>query len=106
MGAQQSNSSMRPYMDANRSRRPKSIHDPAYRGLCEIVRQLREDKGLTQRELAEIMNEHRSFIWKTEAGERRLDAVELVRWSLGCGVDPEVVFAQIRKKVKTSRRRV
>jgi transcriptional regulator with XRE-family HTH domain len=97
---------MRPYMDARKTRRPKSIHDPAYRELCAILRQLREVKGLTQRELAEIMNEHRSFVWKSEAGERRLDAVELVRWCLACDADPDEVFAQIRKKVKTSRRRV
>lgn len=93
-------------MDARRTRRPKSIHDPAYRQLCTILKQMREEAGLTQRELAEILDEHRSFVWKSEAGERRIDAVELIRWSLGCGVRPEEVFAQIKKKVKTPKRRV
>ncbi len=93
-------------MDARRSRRPKSIHDPAYRQLCSILKQARENAGLTQRELAEIMDEHRSFIWKTESGERRIDAVELIRWSLGCGIEPDEVFAKLKKKVKTPKRRV
>lgn len=60
--------------------------------MCEHLRKLREDKGLTQRVLAEKLRKHRSFIWKTEAGERRLDAVELVRWCNACGCDPIDLF--------------
>ena len=67
---------------------------------------MREESGLTQRELAEIMDEHRSFVWKCESGERRLDAVELVRWCLACGADSGAAFAQIRKNVKSAKRTI
>jgi transcriptional regulator with XRE-family HTH domain len=93
-------------MDASRGRRPKSIHDPAYRKLCASLRQLREDKGLTQRDLAEALGEVRSFVWRTETGERRLDAVELVRWCLACEADPVAVLKEIQTRVKSPVRRV
>lgn len=93
-------------MDARRPRRPKSIHDPAYKALCDAMRGIREDAGLTQRELAEAMDEVRSFVWKTESGERRLDAVELVRWCLACGVDASELFESVRKRVRSPKRRV
>lgn len=93
-------------MDASRARRPKSIHDPVYRSFCASMRQLREAKGLTQRDLAEKMGEARSFVWKTETGERRLDAVELVRWCLACEADPVAVLKQIQTHVKSPVRRV
>lgn len=93
-------------MDARRSRRPKSLHDPAYRGLCDLLREMRDTAGLTQRDLAAAMDEHRSFVWKTESGERRLDAVEFVRWCLACGTDPDAEFQRVRAKVRSPRRRV
>lgn len=93
-------------MDARRPRRPKSIHDPAYRRLCDTLKRMRESNGLTQRELAEAMGEARSFVWKSESGERRLDAVELVRWCLACGADPGEAFAGVRASVRTPLRRV
>jgi transcriptional regulator with XRE-family HTH domain len=94
-------------MDARRrARRPKSIHDPAYQRLCEALKAIREAGGLTQRELAEAMDEARSFVWKSESGERRLDAVELCRWCLACGADAHAEFARIVKSVRTPKRRV
>ncbi len=93
-------------MDARRARRPKSIHDPAYKRLCLSLRQMRDASGLTQRELADAMDEVRSFVWKTESGERRLDAVELVRWCLACGADPHEAFAGVVKGVRSPVRRV
>jgi transcriptional regulator with XRE-family HTH domain len=40
---------------------------------------LREERGLTQRELAEILDLPRSYISKLETAERRLDVLDLAR---------------------------
>ncbi|HZW07088.1 MAG TPA: helix-turn-helix transcriptional regulator [Phycisphaerales bacterium] len=63
------------------------------------MRKLREDKGLTQRDLAEKLDKPRSFIWKIEAAERRMDAVELIGWCAACGADPEQVFRRLVQQV-------
>ncbi len=56
--------------------------------MCAQLKAMREEAGLTQRELAETMGEpHHSTIWKIEQGERRIDPVEFIRWCIGCGVD-------------------
>jgi transcriptional regulator with XRE-family HTH domain len=53
-----------------------------------LLTEMREQAGITQKELAARLKKHRSFVWKTEGGQRRLDLVELVRWCEACGVDP------------------
>jgi transcriptional regulator with XRE-family HTH domain len=55
----------------------KSQHTRAYRRLLAALRQAREDVGLTQGEVAERLHTYASFVSKLEAGERRLDVVEL-----------------------------
>lgn len=76
-------------------RRPRGQHDPAYRVLCDLVRRAREDAGLTQRELAARLKRDRSYVWKCEQGERRLDVVDVIRWCAACGCDPIGVFKRM-----------
>ena len=47
------------------------------RHLKQLLREVRTEKGLTQVELAERLNEPQSFVSKYESGERRLDVLEL-----------------------------
>jgi transcriptional regulator with XRE-family HTH domain len=55
----------------------KSQHTRAYRKLLAALRKAREDAGFTQGEVAERLHTYASFVSKLEAGERRLDVVEL-----------------------------
>ncbi len=70
----------------------RTIHTPEYRALVQLLRQLRLQAGLRQRELAEILGRPQSYVSKYESGERRLDVVELrqICRALGIGL-PEVV---------------
>ncbi len=55
----------------------KTIHSAAHRQLCDALRQLRLDAGLTQAQLAQRLKKPQSYVSKFEAGERRLDLLEV-----------------------------
>lgn len=56
---------------------------------------LREKAGLTQRELADRLGAYRSFVSRTEQGERRLDFVELLWICRACKADPVRTARQV-----------
>lgn len=45
--------------------------------MISLLREMRENKGVTQKDLADIINVDQTFISKIEGGERRLDFLEL-----------------------------
>ncbi|GAB2986955.1 helix-turn-helix domain-containing protein [Amycolatopsis acidiphila] len=55
----------------------KSIYSAEYQQVCELLRQLRREAGLTQAQVAEALGVPQSFVSKYESGQRRLDVVEL-----------------------------
>jgi transcriptional regulator with XRE-family HTH domain len=56
---------------------PKSIYSAEQQRLQQLLRQIREDAGVTQFELATKLDRPQSFVSKYESGERRLDILEL-----------------------------
>ena len=57
---------------------PKSTHSPEYKKLCQRLRELREDTGLSQRDVAERLGVAHSQVANIELGERRIDFIELI----------------------------
>jgi transcriptional regulator with XRE-family HTH domain len=55
----------------------KSIYSAGQEQLQKLLRQVREESGLTQTDLAVRLQKPQSFVSKYESGERRLDLVEL-----------------------------
>lgn len=53
--------------------------------LQRVLKQLREDAGLTQEELADRLKKDQSFVSRFERGERRLDLIELAEIATACG---------------------
>lgn len=76
---------------------PKAQHAFGYRILTAMLRTMREEADLTQRDLAKQMRRTQPWVHKTEVGERRADITEFLDWCLACGVDPEVAFRELRK---------
>ena len=54
----------------------KSVHSPEYRLVLKKLVAMREQAGLTQRDLAKKLGREHSFVWRIETGERRLDVAE------------------------------
>lgn len=55
----------------------KSIYSDNNKKLLDLLKKTRNDKGITQLELADKLSKPQSFVSKIESGERRLDLVEL-----------------------------
>ena len=73
----------------------KSIHSDEYSVVLKKLIQMREDAGLTQRDLAEKLDRENSFIWRIEHGERRLDVVEFFWVCKALGQDATTVYAEL-----------
>lgn len=66
----------------------KPLHSAAYSLFIEELRAARDRVGVSQKELAARIGEDQTFVSKCERGVRRLDVVELKRWTdaLGLGL--------------------
>lgn len=59
----------------------RSLHDSRYRTLLRRLRAARQAAGLTQGDVAGAVRRTQSFVSKCEAGERRVDAIELLEFA-------------------------
>jgi transcriptional regulator with XRE-family HTH domain len=66
---------------------PRTIYTEEHRRLVELLRERREKAGSRQLDLAERLGRPQSFVSKYEAGQRRLDLVELRAICEALGVD-------------------
>lgn len=55
----------------------KSQHTKKYRRLLEALREARLRAGMKQTDVSEKLSSYSTFITKVEAGERRIDVIEL-----------------------------
>jgi transcriptional regulator with XRE-family HTH domain len=63
--------------------------------MCELLRQWRTNAGLTQRALASELRKPHSYVWKVEAGERRIDPIEFAAWCNASGIRPARAIEQL-----------
>lgn len=67
----------------------KAQHELDYRALPPLLRSMREEADLTQRELGKRIGKPQSWVYNCETGNRRVDLAEFVRWCQACGVKPQ-----------------
>ena len=70
----------------------KSQHAGRYRRIPILLRTLREDADLTQRELGKQLSRPQSWVYNCETANRRVDISEFIDWAIACGVDPIDAF--------------
>ena len=64
----------------------KSIHTKLYQRMIARLRAKREEKGVTQMQLAEKLGVNQTFVSKVETCERRLDILELMNICEALGI--------------------
>lgn len=65
----------------------KSLNSKQNQVFLKLLRQIREEAGLRQQDVAESLGLHQSFVSKYESGERRIDLIELEQICDACGVE-------------------
>ena len=70
----------------------RSTHHHDYKLFLDLLRELRQERGVTQVALADRLRNTQTFISKFERGERRLDVVEAAEVIEALGLDPLAVF--------------
>jgi transcriptional regulator with XRE-family HTH domain len=73
----------------------KSVHTKEYKALRAELRAARERAGLSQRDLAAKLGVPHSWVAKVEAGERRIDVVELAWFFSACGEDAAATVSSL-----------
>ena len=73
----------------------KSVHTKEYKALRAELRAIREKAGLSQRDLAAKLGVPHSWVAKVEAGERRIDVVELVWLASACGENASHIVSRL-----------
>ena len=66
----------------------RSNFDPTAARLRRHLREMRLRAGLTQTALGERLNHTQQWVYKYEAGERRLDVIEFIQIARAIGFDP------------------
>jgi transcriptional regulator with XRE-family HTH domain len=72
----------------------KAQHGRAYQRLSSFLRALREEAGLTQRQLGQRLNKPQSWVYNCESGNRRVDVTEFIAWAKSCGAEPAAAFTR------------
>lgn len=55
----------------------KTIYSKEYKYLVEQLKKARKEVGLTQNQVAKILHKTQSYISKIEAGQRKIDIIQL-----------------------------
>ena len=58
-----------------------NIHTKEYQSMLLKLIEARNETGMTQKDVASILNKHQSYVSKSESGERRIDVIELKRFA-------------------------
>lgn len=77
-----------------------STYDIAYLELRRILKDLREEKHMTQAQLASKLSVPQSFVSKYETGERRLDVIETMQICQALETSINQLLSKILKRAK------
>lgn len=64
-----------------------TLHTRRYRKFCQRLIGARQQAGLTQVRLAEMLKKPQSYVAKCEGAQRRLDVIEFLEWAKCLGLD-------------------
>ena len=77
----------------------KAQHNRMYRALPPFLRAIREESGMTQRDLGKKLDKPQSWVYCCETANRRVDITEFIAWCEACGVKPQTGLNRLVKQL-------
>lgn len=74
----------------------KTLRSPRQRQFLALLVQARQERGLTQAQVAAKLRKPQSFIAKVEGGERRLDVIEFIDLASALRVRPAELIERLQ----------
>ncbi|MBI5162710.1 MAG: helix-turn-helix transcriptional regulator [Magnetospirillum sp.] len=71
------------------------VHPDQHKVVGQCLARLRREAGLTQKDIAGRLRKPQSFVSSYEAGQRRIDVLELLRIAVALEREPVKVFEEI-----------
>ena len=65
----------------------RHLRSARHRALIAAIVEARDATGLSQREFAKKLNRTNNFVWRIEAGERKVDVLEFIEIAKAAGLD-------------------
>jgi len=59
----------------------KTIYSKEHKSIVKQLKKAREDAGLSQEEVAKVLNTTQSYVSKLESGQRKIDVVQLKKFA-------------------------
>lgn len=66
----------------------KAQHERRYAAVPGFLKTVREEAGLTQRQIGSVLGRPQSWVFNCETGARRVDVAEFCDWCRACNTDP------------------
>ena len=71
------------------------IHPYEFKAAGQVLGVFRMRAGLRQQDVAAALGKPQSFVSSYEAGQRRIDILELARIAEALSTDPRAIFAEV-----------
>ena len=78
----------------------KSLYTAEWEILLKTLKNVREQQGWTQQQLARKLGRPQSLVAKIEAGERKLDVCQFIDYMRILEADPVAVMRRIMKSIE------
>jgi transcriptional regulator with XRE-family HTH domain len=69
-----------------------------YKNIPIFLREMREQAGLTQRQLADRIKQSQWWVARSETGSRRLDVAEFIEFCVGCKTNPADALMELTRR--------
>lgn len=81
----------------------KSLYTTGQAKIAQTIREMREDAGMTQRDLSAKIDRPRNVIARIERAQRRVDMLEWIALCEVCGVDPVAKGNELLNALRSSK---
>ena len=77
----------------------KSTFTPEYQAFCRLLVEAREQAGLSQHDLARLLRTRQDWVSRYEAGQRRLDVIQVWRIMRAVSLDPAAFMVKLNEEL-------